>query len=455
MLYRSGLSNSGVGLVVGIMIYTLAGWPVQAQNPMTFDIVNQRDETVFLYFANGVVDGTLPSSLGGGPIGSNLNNSDSIGYAIAPHSTLAGFTINSFSGRVFVAAGEQLASGNGSQFNNTSLPDYGKRFDHFEMTFATNNPWGGANLTGTDFISMPLELNNGSTTVRWNQPNFSQVLGNILPAIKDQTTDQNGYAIVTGPRGVHVPGVGKVVRLIAPSTADAVPGFSPYGNIGAYHEAMRSGIIGNRIHVMSNRYGNDFNLSGSVTANGDIVLTQQNGEGTIGSLTLDSKFFTSKEIYKANPYEATIDGVFKTTFTSNESAALRDIFAGFNLGVWGSTTLIEGVELGQMNSQQFFDLGSTDYFFDAAQDNSNYYNEYAALIADNSDNSVYGFPYSDVLGAQFISLNPAGSPTLTLTLKADAIPEPAGPIGLGMLGLLALARRSRPGRDRPSHLENR
>ena len=440
MLYRRGFG----GWFIGILTAQLLGIsPALAQNPMNFDVVNNRDETVYIYFANGVVDGTLPGSLGGGAIGSNINNSDSIGYAVAAHSTLSGFTINSFSGRVFVSAGETLESGNGSHFNNTSLADYHKRFDHFEMTFATNNPWGGANLTGTDFISMPLELNNGSSTVKWNQANFATALGNIMPAIKDQTTNQNGYAIVTGPHGINVPGIGNVVRVIAPSTADAVPGFSPFGDIGSYHEAMRDELIGNQIHVMSDKYGNDFNLAGSVDAQGDVVLTRQDGEGTIGSLALDSKFFTSKEIYKTNPYEATIDGVFKTSFTSNEAAAMRDIFAGFNLGVWGSTEEIDGIELGQMSSQQFFELGSTEYFFDAAQDNANFYNEYAALIAANSDNSVYGFPYSDVLGAQFISLNPGGNPTLTLALSADAVPEPSGLILIGGLATMTLLRRRR------------
>ena len=432
-----------VGLVT-IMMFQLFSWNiVLAQNPLTFDIINDRNEDVYIYFANGLADGSLPESLGGGAIASNRSNSDSWGYKVAANSTLNGFSINAFSGRVFVSSGETLASGNGSQFNNTSLADYHKRFDHFEMTFATNNPSGGANLSGTDFFSMPLELNNGSSTVKWNQANFATVIKNVLPAIKDQATDQNGYAIVTGPRGVSIPGIGNVVRVIAPSTADAVPNFSPYGDIGNYHQAMKTGLVGNQIHVMSNKYGNDFNLSGSVATNGDITLTQHDGEGTIGSMTLDSKFFTSKEIYKTNPNEATIDGVFKTNFTSNEAAAMRDIFAGFNLGVWGSTALIEGTELGLMNSQEFFELGTTDYFFEAAQSHSDYYNEYAALIAANSDNSVYGFPYSDVLGAQFIPLSPTGAPTLTLTLAADAVPEPSGLILLTGLAAWNLNRRRR------------
>ena len=425
-----------------VMLLALLCSPLRAQDPLTFNVVNDRDEPVYIYFANGVVNGALPDVLGGGAIQSNLSNSDSFGYQVAANSTLNGFSVSSFSGRVFVSSGEELESGNGSQFNNTSLPDYHKRFDHFEITYATNNPWSGANLTGTDFISMPLKLNNGATTVQWNQGDFANTISNILPAIKDQTTDQNGYAIVTGNRGVPISGLGNVVRVIAPSTADAVPDFSPYGDIGKYHQAMQAGLIGNQIHVRSDRYGNDFNLLGSVDAVGDVVLTQQNGEGTITSLTLKKEFFSSKEIYKTNPTEAIIDGVLKNTFTSNESAAIRDVYAGFNLGVWGSTTEVNGTELGLMDSQDFFDLGSTDYFFDAAQQDSNYYNEYAALIAQNSENSVYGFPYSDVLGAQFITLGPNNAPVLTLTISADAVPEPSGAFVV-LLGcsVLSLVRR--------------
>jgi len=426
-----------------LMLLALLCSPLCAQDPLTFNVVNETDKTVYVYFANGPVDGRLPNSLGGGAIQSNLSNSDSFGYEIAAHSTLDGFQINSFSGRVFVSSGETLASGNGSQFNNTSLPDYHKRFDHFEITYATNNPWSGANLTGTDFISMPLKLNNGVTTVQWNQADFAKTVSNILPAIKDQTTDQNGYAIVTGPNGVPVSGVGNVVRIIAPSTADAVPDFSPYGDIGKYHQAMQAGSIGNQIHVKSDRYGNDFNLLGSVDAAGDVVLTRHNGEGAINSLTLKKEFFTGKEIYKTNPTEAIIDGVLKTTFSSNESAAIRDVYAGFNLGVWGSTTLVDGTELGLLDSQAFFDLGSTDYFFDSAQQDPSYYNEYAALVAANSGNSVYGFPYSDVLGAQFITLNPDGEPVLTFTISGDAVPEPSSLLVLWGGWMVLVFRRRR------------
>ncbi len=427
---------------VVLCFFTTLASTLMAQNPLTFNVVNERDEDVFIYFANGQINGTLPAELGGGAIQSNTSNSHSFGYSVAANSTLSGFSVNSFSGRVFISAGETLESGNGSQFNNTSLPDYHKRFDHFEITYASNNPFSGANLTGTDFISMPLALNNGSTTVKWSQANFAQTLSNILPSIKDQTTDQNGYAIVTGDRGVPIAGIGNVVRIIAPSTADAVPNFSPYGDIGQYHNALQSGLIGNQVHVKSDRYGNDFNLRGTVNSSGDIVLDQFNGEGTIESLILGSEFFTGKEIYKANPTEAIIDGVLKTSFNSNEAAAIRDVFAGFNLGVWGSTTLVDGTELGLLDSQQFFDLGSTDYFFDAAQQNSNYYNEFAALVADNSDNSVYGFPYSDVLGAQFITLSPSGDPILTLTIAADSVPEPASfVVLLGACVVLSTVRR--------------
>lgn len=429
-----------------LMLGPWIGWPpAVAQSPLAFDIVNQRSEDVFVYFANGPVVGTLPDSLGGGAIQSNIDNADSIGYRVAGNSTLTGFQVESFSGRVFVSCGQTLVSGNGSQFNNTSLPDYHKRFDHFEITYATNNPWSGANLTATDFFGIPLQLNNGATTVRWSQDNFASTLNGILPAIKDPTSDQNGFAIVTGQRGIPVPGIGNVVRLIAPSTAVAVPGFSPYGDIGQYHTAMQNGLIGNRIHVESNRYGNDFNLLGSVTPDGKVLLTRHEGEGSIGSLVLDSKFFSGKEIYKANPDEATIDGIFKTSFTSNESAAIRDIYAGFNLGVWGSTTPVGDSELGLLSSQEFLDLGSTEYFFQAAQSNPLYYNEFAARVAEMSDNSVYGFPYSDVLGAQFISLSPENSPVLTMTIAADAVPEPSGMLAGSLLAGPALLRRRRSG----------
>lgn len=399
-----------------------------AQNSLTFDIVNDRSEPVYIYFANASVNGTAPASAGGGAITTNISNGDSNSYMVPANSSLNGFDISDFTGgRVFISLGEELDSGNGSQFNAPGSADFNKRFDHFEMTYSTSNSSSGANLTGTDFISMPIQLSNGSSTVKWTPSNFSTALTNVTNTIQNQSTNGVGDAIVTGTRGVSVSGIGNVVRVIAPSTAVAGAD-TPYNKIANYHEAMRNGTIANnKIHVMSDQFGNDYNLQGSVAANGDVVLTQFNGEGTINSITVGASFFTSEQIYGANPSEVTIDGVPTPSndLNSNERAAIRDIYAGFNLGVWGSTEDVGGTPLGDFTSQEFFALGNIASFFSNAQSDSDYYNDYAEAIAANSDNSVYGFPYSDVLGGQFISLQPSGNPVLTLTIQPDVVPEPS------------------------------
>jgi len=399
-----------------------------AQNDLTFDIVNDRNQDVYIYFANSSITGTAPAAAGGGAITTNINNSDSNAYMVPANSSLSGFTISDFSsGRVFMSLGETLASGNGSQFNAPGSTDFNKRFDHFEITYSTGNSASGANLTGTDFISMPIQLSNGSSTVKWTPPSFATALTQVTNTLQNTSANGVGDAVVTGPNGVNIPGIGDVVRVIAPSTAVAGPD-TPFNPIANYPDAMRTGTIANNtIHVMSDQFGNNYNLQGSVAANGDVVLTKFGGQGTINSITVDSSFFTSEAIYGANPSEATIDGVLtqSSSFTSNEAAAIRDIYAGFNLGVWGSTEDVGGTPLGEFTSQEFFALGSVSSFFSNAQSNPDYYNAYAEAIASNSDNAVYGFPYSDVLGGQFIDLDPSGTPTLTLTILPDVVPEPS------------------------------
>jgi hypothetical protein len=413
---------------------------------LTFNVTNNRSQDIYLYFADAPITGTAPASLGGGALTTNIANTDSNYYLIAANSTVSGFKISDFSsGRVFVSEGQALLSGNGANFNNPANADYSKRFDHFEMTYVTSNRSSGANLTGTDFIGMPIQLSNATNTAKWTPPSFSDVLTQVTNTIQNQSTNNPGDAIVTGLNGVNVAGVGNVVRVIAPSTAVAGAS-SPYRDIGKYYDAMKNNTIGNKIHVMSDQFGNDYNLQGSVLSNGDVSLTQFNNEGDINSIVIDSSYFTAEELYGANPSEATIDGTLtaSTSFSSNESAAIRDVFAGFNLGVWGSTEMIGGTALGDLTSQEFFALGTIDDFFSDAQLDPDFYNQYAEIIAALSDNSVYGFPYSDVLGGQFINTDPSGNPILNLTIQPDLIPEPANcglMLSIGVFGLLLLRRR--------------
>lgn len=419
----------------------IAAW---AQNSLTFNIVNNRSEDVYLYFANASITGTDPDS---SAITTNIANTDNNHYLIGANSSLNGFTIESFiAGRIFFSIGEALDSGNGSNFNNPTSDDFSRRMDHFEITYDTGIPSSGANMTGTDFFGVPLELSSGSSSVSWTPLNFSSVFSQVIDVMSSTSTNQPGDAIVTGPQGVAVDGVGNVVRLIAPSTATAGP-TSPYRDIGNYHDSLKDQA--NTIHVLSDDFGNNYNLQGGVQSNGDVLLNQVDSEGTIQSILISADYFTAEQIYGANPAQATINGTLTNSadFTPNEAAAIRDIYAGFNLGVWGSTEEVNGKPLGEFTSKEFFDLASVEFFFSNAQpDNPDFYNAYAEIIAQLSNNSVYGFPYSDVLGGQFINLDPSGNPVLTLTIQPDVIPEPetyALIMGVLVLGLLVLRRRLR------------
>ena len=64
-------------------------------------------------------------------------------------------------GRIFISLGSPLKSASpgiawNPNFNNPSLPDYDTSWDKIEITYATGLPSCGANLSATDFFSIPL-----------------------------------------------------------------------------------------------------------------------------------------------------------------------------------------------------------------------------------------------------------------------------------------------------------
>ena len=140
---------------------------------------------------------------------------------------------------------------------------------------------------------------------------------------------------------------------------------------------------------------------------------------------------TSIGVYEANPQSVSINGgAAVPPSTDIERAACRDVYAGFNLGAWGSTTKItsgpyKGKAVGSLNSQELRDFGSSLtpteiplFLFSGAQPNNpNYYNQSAEIICIGSSNSIYGFPYSDYLGGQLMTAAPGK--VLTLKIIAD------------------------------------
>jgi hypothetical protein len=120
------------------------------------------------------------------------------------------------------------------------MPDYNTRWDKVEITYATGLPSGGANLSATDFFSIPLQINtytaaNPDTpvaTLTWTAPTatvFSSVAA---------LSGGNSTAVLTGSNGVQTQKYGQVLRVVSPST---VPNPAVYSSFNPYISFVRSG----------------------------------------------------------------------------------------------------------------------------------------------------------------------------------------------------------------------
>ena len=173
-------------------------------------------------------------------------------------------------------------------------------------------------------------------------------------------------------------------------------------------------------------------MTGEVTSSGNISLSGTLNSTPNQTMEIMAADLTNIQVYEANPQNVSINGAKAAPpSTDNERAACRDVYAGFNLGAWGSTTKItsgpfNNKTVGSLNSEELREFGSSltpseipQFLFSGAQPkNPNYYNQSAEIICQGSDNSIYGFPYSDYLGGQLMTAGPGK--VLSLTILADS-----------------------------------
>lgn len=404
---------------------------------LNLNITNERDTTVYIYFSN-----TGNSITGTDSSGANLKISSSTGtdtaeaYPITGNGGTFSCSISQFgSGRVGFSL-DELHDGNMKWFNNTDSVaghgDYTKRYDKFELDVQSG--LGNCDLTALDWIGLPFSLasddsNSAVASGGWTT-DFGTVVSNLANnAVVNDTTNTNGMAIVVGTDGVatKINSTGdtvNIVRVIGPNTATAA-GDTPYNKIGGAVTALEG--TADSIKVK----GTGYDMTGSVTTSGEVSLTGTLNGNANQTLVIAAADLTSIQVYGANPQNVSVNGGTAGPPSGTvEAAVCRDVYAGFNLGAWGSATPItsgtfSGRTVGSLNSEELRTLGGslsatdiTKYFFSGAQpDNPSYYNQSAEIICQGSSNSIYGFPYSDYLGGQLISAGPGK--TLTLKVLKD------------------------------------
>jgi hypothetical protein len=371
-----------------------------------------------------------------------------------------GVDLASFSGRIYVGYGTPwnfTHAGYEPSPVNPSDPNAHKRYDKVEITYH-GNPADVANATSFDYFSIPVGLNvyhggTGGTLVK----SLKASPTNVTLAAMETIATPHAAAVVRD-------GSNNFVRVIGPSVYPPPPGLpaSPYDNFDGYLDYLHTygqshgGAIA-RIKGHFNGTGGgpaphqaqDYDFTATIDAQQNITLTGHGGQ--VGNHTLTfhhDELNNPAAIYGANPHFQ-LDGTPMTPQNDLYGWIIADLFAGLNIGALGSTVEVNGQQVGQMESQQWFALTQR---FAALQPGQPYYNQWAAKMSELSD--AYNFAYTDRFAHVVAPLNPAQVDTLELVFLRETgvgagnpdLPEPtsAALFTLAAAATLIASRRRVP-----------
>ena len=328
-----------------------------------------------------------------------------------------------------------------------------------------------ADTTSFDYFSIPMTLQvykGGTSGTLVGQMNSSPV-STVLNAVSSLS---GGQAVIDNPNNGD-----SFVRVLGPSVypnppnspinpASPYQSFTPYLNYLQTYAAAHGGVVAT---IAGNFNGVDgmttdetkaqsYNFTVSIDSHDDLTLTGSGG--IIGGHSLEFMYqdlINPSGIYGANaPFY--LDGSPTSTYPQNDIYGwiTGDLLAGLNVGALGSTTVVNGVEVGQMPSQQWFSL--TSYFSALQPNNPDYYNQYAAAMSTVSD--AYNFAYTDRFAHVTVPLDPARVDTLVINIGGLLTPEPGSATILivgaavlltaqGVRRCAAAARTLRPRRHHP------
>jgi hypothetical protein len=444
-----------VGLILGP---GAALFPATAQ--MTIQVVNQNrayaDTNVFISFGGAP---TITGMIDGQAILLGTN------YSIAQINK--GCSVTSFSdgAKIFVSLGRLLTSGNSANrfarnFANPSLADYYTRWDKVELSYKTTDPGSVANLSADDFASIPMKLSNGSESVAWHYHDSMQA---VLASLAGFSGNSTQSVVSTNSQ---------IIRVISPHTSYSAPwpSMQPYIDY-VKTNSIRTMVVGTyngRADLNTNAWASQtYNLTAVINDSGDLVLT---GSCSVaGSTTITIAATDVPEaLYSANPFY-TANGVYTNNSNSVFDAAVRDILAGFNLGLVGTSKVDPRTNVAFSNetTQVWYNypgngsvtssLVYTDVFGALWRPGTTFFNQYANILSTNTD--AYSFPFNDTLAKPLLPL--INNPTLTITILPDSASS-AGPLfssiaisnGLATLTLVNLTVGSSNSIDRTSHLRD-
>ena len=202
---------------------------------MKITIVNQNSQIA--YFRFGGSDTPAPI---GTYNGATLDGSASL--AIPANGSLTGIDLTQFvGGKVLFSLGAPVQAIPDFQYQAAG-PDVGTPWDKLELSlFSDPAQVSVLNMTSTDFYGFDMTVQTYAhpgdttalTTLTFTTPTTT-LLGQLATL-----SNNNPYAVVTGPNGVPVNGE-NVLRIVSPSTVppsqtSAYPSFQPYITLSLIH----------------------------------------------------------------------------------------------------------------------------------------------------------------------------------------------------------------------------
>lgn len=403
-----------VSLAAFLLVVPISGWSLNVviKNRNT----NYPDSQVYFSFKDAPVAGTIN--------GQSLVRDQA--YAVSDIGS--GITLQSFaSGRIYFSIGAPLTGTGDPEPINSSVANWGTRFDKLELTYG-NNPYGVANLTAIDYFAIPLALKTYSGNTATGTPlgtlTYRQ-LGNTVAAQLGALTNNNPKVVLHDKQG-------NFLRVLGPtlSPSGVYPSFQPYlAAVQAAGQATQIQGLYSRAgstaatQTQTYRFTATFDASGNLQLAGGGLPYASNPSVGPGHVVLIQSKDLALGIYSANP-GYTVDGA-KANIGDNDvySAVVRDVLTGYALG------FVNSVVVDPKTNVAFKDEISDKWWvspqaYAYLQSNPAYYDQYAAYLQTISD--AYGYPFSDRWQTVQVSLNPANVGTMEIDVLPDvAVAVPA------------------------------
>lgn len=349
-------------------------------------------------------------------------------------------------GRIYFSLGAPLLGQGDPEPINSSVQNWGTRFDKIELTYSQTDRSGVANLTAIDYFAIPVGLRTYAASTATGTP-----LGTLTYRVSGDTVSSKLAALANNDTRVLLKdGQGRFLRVLGPtlSPAGVYPSMQPYLNaVRAAGQATR--ITGLYSHQPTTTATTTqlYDFTATFDASGNLRLdgggSPFNGGASVGGghVLLVKAADLAAGIYSANP-DYTVDA--KAAHIGDNdvySAVVRDILTGYALGFVNSATVDPrtGVAFKDEKSENWWNSAQA---FGFLQPNPLYYDQYAAYL--QSISGAYGHPFSDRWQVVQVSLDPATVGTLEVDVLPDAAMAVISSVSRPAAGTVRLLGTSTP-----------